>query len=346
MIIVRSCQILLVTVFVGGCSSDQDDAIQPPLTLNQLRGGIELEQRSSQTVTAQLDSTSRRRDIITEHLRLLVGDTSIPAIACYSSLANTRPLPGLLWMPGSPNIKEDLMYPLDLLPRWAEEGFFVMSIDRPFHGDRPGNREREIRQRGWPPVFGDYVADLTLSLDYLASRSQVDPERLGMVGLSTGGLEALVVGALDPRVKAVVCVSGQLAWPQVFATDAWKHIFAGLSLADSLVAARTPGPQALVCFTEQMPGLGVLDAARVAPLLAPRPLLLLGELQAQRAQQQRAQVQVVLEPAEVLALEPAEVLALELVVVAVVVALLPLAGVLAPQAQAARPLLRVAPRRL
>jgi len=276
MLIVRSCQILLVAVFVGGCSSDQDDAIQPPLTLNQLRGGIELEQRSSQSVTAQLDSTSRRRDIITEHLRLLVGDTSIPAIACYSSLANARPLPGLLWMPGSPNIKEDLMYPLDLLPRWAEKGFFVLSIDRPFHGDRPGNRKHEIRQRGWPPVFGDYVADLTLSLDYLASRSQVDPERLGMVGLSTGGLEALVVGALDPRLKAVVCVSGQLAWPQVFATDAWKHIFAGLPLADSLVAARTPGPQALVCFTEQMPGLGVLDAARVAPLLAPRPLLLLG----------------------------------------------------------------------
>ncbi len=168
------------------------------------------------------------------------------------------------------------MHVLDLLPAWAEDGFFVLSIDRPFHGDRPGDREQQILQRGFPAVLGDYVVDLQIALDYLSTRPQVDPQRLGMFGLSTGGLEALIVGALDSRLKVVVCASGQLSWPHVFATGAWQSIFGGLPVADSLIAEGVTGERALIVLSEAMPGLSALDAVGIVPLIAPRPLLLLG----------------------------------------------------------------------
>lgn len=47
-------------------------------------------------------------------------------------------------------------------------------------------------------------ADVLRGIDYLLSRSDIDRERIGIVGTSQGGGIALAVGALDPRVKAVV----------------------------------------------------------------------------------------------------------------------------------------------
>jgi hypothetical protein len=48
--------------------------------------------------------------------------------------------------------------------------------------------------------------------DYLESRSDVDPERMGVTGLSGGGVISWCLGAADKRVKVVVpvCQSGSI----------------------------------------------------------------------------------------------------------------------------------------
>ena len=46
-------------------------------------------------------------------------------------------------MPGTPNVKEDLMDGLNIMRPWADRGFFVISIDRPYHGQRRGNLEEK-----------------------------------------------------------------------------------------------------------------------------------------------------------------------------------------------------------
>lgn len=48
------------------------------------------------------------------------------------------------------------------------------------------------------------IAKITRSLDVLLKRPEVDPKRVGMVGLSYGGYYSLVTPALEPRIKAVV----------------------------------------------------------------------------------------------------------------------------------------------
>lgn len=260
---------------LSSCSQRHEPPVaEVILTSGRLAAALQLSPRIRQPVHARVESRQHRRDLVTEQLTLMVGDALIPAVACYSQLGLSQRLPAVLWMPGSPNIKEDLI-PLDLLPAWADRGFFVLSIDRPFHGQRPGDRQDQLRRRGVPAVYGDYIVDLTHALDYMAQRAEVDSQRLGMVGLSTGGLEALILGALDPRLKVVVSVSGQLAWPEVFATDAWKHLFAGLPIADHLIASNVPGDSALAILSGHMPGLPAIDASRIAPLLAPRPMLLM-----------------------------------------------------------------------
>lgn len=49
------------------------------------------------------------------------------------------------------------------------------------------------------------IVKITRSLDVLLQRPEVNPQRVGMVGLSYGGYYALVTPALDPRIKVSVC---------------------------------------------------------------------------------------------------------------------------------------------
>ncbi|MBS0260934.1 MAG: dienelactone hydrolase family protein [Planctomycetes bacterium] len=49
------------------------------------------------------------------------------------------------------------------------------------------------------------IAKITRSLDVLLKRPEVDPTRVGMVGLSYGGYYTLVTAAVEPRIKVAVC---------------------------------------------------------------------------------------------------------------------------------------------
>ena len=255
----------------GGCSGTQE-----PVTAVQIRAALSLPQPGDTPLAAQLEESWRRRDAVLERITFRGHQGQpIPALVGYSELAHTRPLPVILCMPGSPNRKEDLDAPLDLLSTWSQSGFFVISIDRPYHGDRPGNPEQAIREKGLPRVLGEYVNDLTRALDYAATRPEADMSRVGMLGLSMGGMESLLLAAVDERVGCVVSVSGQLSWQDVFNTDSWQLIFTGLPLTKRLRRENAAAATVHEAFLEQMPELSILDAPVVAAMLAPRPLLLM-----------------------------------------------------------------------
>ena len=52
--------------------------------------------------------------------------------------------------------------------------------------------------------MGERLWDLMRCVDYLRSRADVDPARIGCAGLSLGGEMAMWLGAMDPRVTATV----------------------------------------------------------------------------------------------------------------------------------------------
>lgn len=69
----------------------------------------------------------------------------------------------------------------------------------------------------WPGVmFWDDIR----TVDYLLTRPEVDPERIGCVGLSVGGLRSMHLAALDDRIKAAVVVG----WMASFPAQIRRHI--------------------------------------------------------------------------------------------------------------------------
>jgi dienelactone hydrolase len=77
----------------------------------------------------------------------------------------------------------------------AQAGYGVLITDARGHGGS-GGRGMDL---GW---YGD--ADLAAAVDLLASRPDVDPGRIAVLGLSMGGEEAIGAAAADDRIRAVV----------------------------------------------------------------------------------------------------------------------------------------------
>jgi X-Pro dipeptidyl-peptidase (S15 family) len=57
------------------------------------------------------------------------------------------------------------------------------------------------------------VHDVQMILDYLATRSDVDMDRVGMFGVGSGGSVAILAAAADPRIKAIELLSPWGDWP-------------------------------------------------------------------------------------------------------------------------------------
>ncbi|MCO8128260.1 alpha/beta hydrolase [Acidimicrobiia bacterium EGI L10123] len=76
----------------------------------------------------------------------------------------------------------------------ADHGYGVLLMDARGHGESTGR----AMDFGW---WGD--ADIAAGLDHLVARPDVDGDRIGVLGLSMGGEEA-IGAATDPRVGAVV----------------------------------------------------------------------------------------------------------------------------------------------
>jgi pimeloyl-ACP methyl ester carboxylesterase len=77
----------------------------------------------------------------------------------------------------------------------AGHGYGVLMMDARGHG-RSGGAGMDI---GW---YGD--EDTTAAVTFLSRQDGVVPTRIGVVGLSMGGEEAIGVAAVDPRIRAVV----------------------------------------------------------------------------------------------------------------------------------------------
>ncbi|HEX5114429.1 MAG TPA: alpha/beta fold hydrolase [Pseudonocardiaceae bacterium] len=88
--------------------------------------------------------------------------------------------------------------------RYAElltaAGFVTLAFDHRGFGESGGRRGHEDSQ--------GKLADLRAAVDLLAARAEVDPDRIGVVGICLGGGYAVRAAAADPRLAAVVGIAG------------------------------------------------------------------------------------------------------------------------------------------
>ncbi|MBQ3803781.1 MAG: alpha/beta hydrolase [Oscillospiraceae bacterium] len=79
----------------------------------------------------------------------------------------------------------------------AERGFAALAFDPSFTGESGGN----VRYMASPDINTE---DFMAAVDFLSLHEQVDPERIGIIGICGWGGMALNAAALDTRVKATV----------------------------------------------------------------------------------------------------------------------------------------------
>ena len=106
--------------------------------------------------------------------------------------------PGIVLCCGYTGVKN--LYLDDMARRFAAAGFVALTFDYKGWG----------QSAGLPLRLAPYgrVEDTQAALTFLATQPQVDPDRLGLYGISYGGSTATFTAAIDRRVRAVVSVTG------------------------------------------------------------------------------------------------------------------------------------------
>ena len=134
---------------------------------------------------------------------MLTTDDGVRLAGWYLASTNRA---AVVLLHGAGSTRSDV---LDEAAVLAGHGFGVVMIDARGHGDS-GGRAMDF---GW---YGD--ADIAAATGYLANRPDVDRQRIGVVGMSMGGEEALGASATNELIQAVVAEG---ATARSAADEAW-----------------------------------------------------------------------------------------------------------------------------
>jgi dienelactone hydrolase len=178
-----------------------------------------------------------------------------------------------------------------LLKDLARLGFVAVSIDGRYHGERAlGSKGSEAyvaailrayRTGTEHPFLYDTVWDVMRLIDYLETRTDVDPRRIGLIGFSKGGMETYLTAAVDPRVAAAVPCIGVQSFRWALENNAWQSrvetFQAAINSAAKDAGVTEVGAEFVLKFYERVvPGIfGQFDGPEMLTLIAPRPLLVI-----------------------------------------------------------------------
>jgi len=218
----------------------------------------------------------------------------VPALILSQTHADPKPhrRPAVILLHGTGGNKEGMrpwLYDL------ANRGFFAIAIDGRYHGNRAGGAKgadaynaaivRAWRSKpGEPqehPFYYDTCWDVMRTIDFLQTRHDVDPDRIGLLGISKGGIETWLTGAVDDRVKVAIPAIGVQSFRWGLDHDRY-HARAATIGAASRAAADDLGHDkvdAEVCralWDKLIPGItDRFDGPSMLRLFAGRPLLIL-----------------------------------------------------------------------
>jgi fermentation-respiration switch protein FrsA (DUF1100 family) len=116
----------------------------------------------------------------------------------YTPDAGDGPFPVIVMAGGWCYVKE-LVQP-HYAQMYADAGFAALLFDYRNFGSSGGDRRQHIDPNA-------QIEDYKNAISYAETLPEVDPERIGVWGLSYSGGHVLVVGATDPRVK---CIASQI----------------------------------------------------------------------------------------------------------------------------------------
>jgi dienelactone hydrolase len=185
-----------------------------------------------------------------------------------------KPAPGILFCSGHTDIAfRRPLYQQPLL-NLVKKGFVVLAFDPLGQGERLQYYDTETgksaigsstKEHSYPSVqtalIGQSVAryfiwDGIRGIDYLISRKEVDPERIGVHGLSGGGTQTAYISAMDERVNASAPAGYITTYSRLIESigvqdgeqNFYHGIIRGIDHA-GLIEARIPKPSLIMATT-------------------------------------------------------------------------------------------------
>jgi dienelactone hydrolase len=258
-------------------------------------------ERPAVSLNVKVEGTGTDRGLVTEHLTFASEkhpdgkEERVPVLIVRPEKVEGK-LPAVIALHGTGGNKEGQK---GLLTELAKRGIIGVAIDARYHGERGGGKKgaaayNEAITRAWHerdpkkqehPFYYDTCWDLWKTVDYLKTRSDIDGDRLGMIGFSMGGIETWLAASVDERVKVIVPAIGVQSFRWSLDNDRWQGRANTIKAAHE-AAAKDLGEPAVnrkVCerlWSKVIPGvLDEFDCPSMLRLCAGRPLLILnGEL--------------------------------------------------------------------
>ena len=176
---------------------------------------------------AHLVSTEIRPGFRLERLRIDNGVDGVMSALLLIPDNLKGPAPTVLWLHSSSYDHDQLLQPNTnggeepLGITFVKRGWVVFAPDAAWYGDRSGQGPAGLRERTrdqedslhkynlWfgRTLWGMFVRDDQVALDYLCTRPEVDVKRIGATGISMGSTRSWWLAAVDDRITCVVGVA-------------------------------------------------------------------------------------------------------------------------------------------
>jgi dienelactone hydrolase len=193
-------------------------------------------------------------------------------------------LPVMIVLHGTGGTKEGVQ---SWLEDFAKNGVIGIAIDARYHGSRANAGKGSSAYvaaitKAWQtpaekmehPFYYDTVWDLWRLLDVLESREGVDPKRIGMMGISMGGIQTWLAASVDDRVAVAAPLIGVQSFKWSLENDKWQGRANTIKAAHDAAAKDLGEPMVnkKVCrelWSKVIPGiLDDFDCPNLLPLFA------------------------------------------------------------------------------
>ena len=276
----RLLVVAIACCFVGGCAH----------TSNTRSDFLKLVDRPHVVLAPQVEEMPGTNGFAQFHFSF-ASDASnrVPGILMESANFHGR-RPVVIALHGTGGSKANM---LALCRKLAERGFITVAIDGRYHGERiqAGKGTTEYNDaivRAWDgsgehPFYYDTVWDVMRLVDYLSTRDDVDANRIGLIGISKGGIETYLAAAADERIAVAVPCIGVESFRWALNNNDWQGRIGTIQPAfDAIRKAKENGatkPDAALVqkfYDRVVPGIySEFDGPEMLALIAPRPLLVI-----------------------------------------------------------------------
>lgn len=162
---------------------------------------MERHRETEEKAVAALYSAHRLLDPAAERIEVPMEGATMAANLRRPQGSSRPPLVFLL--PGLDSAKEEFFYWENV---FLTRGMATLSLDGPGQGET--GRAMPIRH--------DYEVAVSAALDALASRRDLDLDRVGVAGVSLGGYYAPRAAAFEPRIRAAAAIAGPYRWGEIW----------------------------------------------------------------------------------------------------------------------------------